>query len=64
MQTFEQYLQEIHAEIFPQILDDDLSDHFDDWLSELDGEGYIKWAESYGKKLYLRGGLDALNKLK
>lgn len=45
--TFEDYLQEVHGEIFPMLLDDDMSDHFDDWLGTLDGEEYIKYAEAF-----------------
>ncbi len=44
MELFEQYLQEVHNKLFPEILDDDLPEHFDDWLGTLDGEDYIELA--------------------
>jgi hypothetical protein len=53
--TFEDYLKERHAENFPMLLDDDMPDHFDDWLGTLDEEDYIKYAEAYGKEAYNLG---------
>lgn len=32
----EEALKDIHAREYPMVLDDDLSDHFDNWVSELD----------------------------
>jgi hypothetical protein len=43
-QTFEDYLQEFHAEDYHGT-DDDMPDHFDDWLGSLDGEDYIILAD-------------------
>lgn len=37
------------------VLDDDLSDSFDNWLGSLDGEEYIEYADEYGKEMFLRG---------
>lgn len=34
-------------EEFPQILDDDLPDHFDDWVGTLDAEDLIRYADEY-----------------
>lgn len=51
MKNFEEYLKEIHAELFPQLLDDDMPDHFDDWLGSLDGEEYINYADLYGEAI-------------
>lgn len=45
MSYFEKFLQEKHAEAYPMLLDDDMPDHFDDWLGQLDGEEYIAFAE-------------------
>lgn len=45
MSIFEDYLKQFHYENFPQLLDDELGDHFDDWLGNLDGEDYIKYAD-------------------
>ena len=53
--SFEDFLRDWHAEIYPELLDDDMSDHFDNWLGELDGEDYIKYAELYGKEMRLKG---------
>lgn len=63
--TFEEYLQnEIHPQLFPQILDDDLPDHFDNWLGDIDGEDWLEWGELYGKSQFL-GGMDrAISQLK
>ena len=33
---WEQQMQEVHAELFPHVLDDDLPDHFDKWLAGQD----------------------------
>jgi hypothetical protein len=62
-QTFEQFLaEEVHYKLFPTVLDDDLSDHFDDWLGELDVERLMSWAELYGKSQYLAGQEEVLTK--
>lgn len=55
MKTFEEYLKEICFKINPCILDDEMSDFFNDWLRELDREDYIEWAELFGKEMYLKG---------
>lgn len=52
---FEKYLEEICFKIHPEVLDDDMPDFFDKWLSELPVEDHIKWAESYGQERYLEG---------
>jgi hypothetical protein len=55
-QTFEQFLaEEVHYKLFPTVLDDDLPDHFNDWLGTLDVENLMSWAELYGKAQYLAG---------
>jgi hypothetical protein len=46
--TFEEYLGNIHAEKFPTILDDDMPDHFDDWLSRLDVSELMVYGQRYG----------------
>lgn len=63
METFEDFLKEIHAELFPMLLDDDMPDHFDDWLGTLDGEDYIKWGDIYGKKMHITGSRKTLREL-
>ncbi len=54
--TFEDYLRnEIHPILHPQLLDDDMPDHFDNWLGDLDGQDYMEYAELYGNHKYLDG---------
>ena len=47
MIDFEEFLQYKHMELFPQILDDELPDAFDEWLEELQFEDFIKYANEY-----------------
>lgn len=63
-QRFEEYLAGIHTKLNPQILDDELPDSFNDWLGDLDGEDFMKWAELYGQQEYLAGKKSILNQLK
>ena len=42
MTSFENYLQKIHSLAFTSILDDALSDHFNNWLSQLDNEELLR----------------------
>ena len=58
--TFEEFLQDVHSQLFPEVLDDDLPDHFDVWISEMDVEKCMEWAELYGKGQYLCGQEDIL----
>lgn len=53
--NFEDYLQEKHMEANPMILDDDLPDHFDEWLGNLDIETVIIMADAYGAQKHLEG---------
>ena len=48
--TFEQYLQEIHANDYHG-LDDEMPDSFDAWVSELDAEEMKEYAEEWGEEL-------------
>lgn len=48
---FEDYLEEVFNEQNPGILDDDLENAFDNWLSQLDGEEYIRYADTFALKL-------------
>lgn len=48
MLNFEEALQEEHSKQHPQVLDDDLPDHFDNWLANLEQEDLIKLADKYG----------------
>ena len=62
-QTFEDFLQDIHIRLYPLVQDDDLPDHFEKWLGELDGEDYIRWGELHGKQQYLMGKEEALKSI-
>lgn len=55
--TFEEFLRDIHFALYPQLLDDDLDDHFQEWSKETD---LIEWGELYGKKRFLEGKESAL----
>lgn len=46
-ETFENFLARMHMEDEPMVLDDDLPDHFDHWLSNLDLEMVILYAEKW-----------------
>lgn len=52
--SFEEFLREWHVEHFSGTKDQ-VEDAFDNWLSDLDGEGYIDLADLYGKKMNLIG---------
>lgn len=62
MQTFEDYLKDVHGGLFPTLLDDDMPDHFDNWLGSLDGEEYMKYAQAYGEHCYNRGKIQFFGK--
>jgi len=49
-QTFEDYLREVHCRENSRILDDDLPDHFDNWIGELGKEDLIKYADEYATR--------------
>lgn len=46
-ESFEDFLGRMHGEEEPMVLDDDLPDHFDHWLSNLDLEMVILYAEKW-----------------
>ena len=46
--SFEDYLQDIHAKQYIGI-DDDMPDDFNDWLCDLDIEGWINYGEIYAR---------------
>lgn len=54
-QTFEQFLQEKHFTTHPQLLDDDITDSYDTWVSQLDTQEVIDFAELYGKQCFIDG---------
>jgi len=47
MKNFEDYLKEKHYEENPQVLDDDLPDSYDSWLTDLPVDDLIKHADEY-----------------
>ncbi len=51
---FEEYLKEQHAQNYTGT-DDDMPDHFDDWLGSLDGEDYINYGNAFGEELSKKG---------
>lgn len=50
MQTFEDYLKEIHAKEYMGT-DDDMPDAFDDWLGDLSVDDMLEYGTFYGKEL-------------
>jgi hypothetical protein len=54
-QTFKDFLQDRFCELEPQILDDDLSDAFDDW--EIDQDTMEEYAQTYGDQQFNLGKL-------
>lgn len=55
--TFEKYLEENVCN-YDGILDDDMYEHFEQWLGQLDVDDVIKYAEKYGALMYARGRKD------
>jgi hypothetical protein len=54
VQDFEEFLAEVHHELHPETLDDDMSDAFDNWLGQLDGEEYIEYGNKFGLSIAKR----------
>ena len=46
---FEDFLQDKFIESNPTVLDDDIPDAFDDWLTELDVDDLIAYGDQYYK---------------
>ena len=49
-ETFIDYLKDVHADNYTGT-DDNMPDDFDNWLSDLDGEEYIKFADQWVTKV-------------
>ena len=60
-QTFNEFLEEWHIELYPELLDDDLPDAYDNWLADLSADDFIKYGDFYGKTLYLKGKEEVYN---
>ncbi len=54
-QTFEDYLNDRFVAMNPQVLDDDMPDAFETWLSELQIDFIMSFAEMYGAQQFLAG---------
>lgn len=52
--TFEDYLQDRHADQYTG-LDDEMGEDFDDWLADLDTELILKYADIYAEKRFIAG---------
>lgn len=53
-ETFENYLQEVHAEDYLGT-DDDMPDAFDYWVTNLDNAELLDLCETYGLKMWRKG---------
>ena len=51
IETFEQFLQDRHIETEPAVLDDDLPDAFNDWLTRLDVDEWLEYGQEYAKSI-------------
>lgn len=60
--SFNEYLQFIHEDTHPEILDDDLPREFDNWISNLESDDFMLLAGKYGLDMYLAG-MDAARKI-
>jgi hypothetical protein len=50
--TYKEYLETAHMELNPTVLDDDLPDSFEAWVSNLDSEETARYITDYiGKRL-------------
>lgn len=62
--NFEDFLGMRFAEENPEVLDDDYLDRMDQWLTELDVDTWIKYADSYAKYCLENQNLKSINVLK
>ena len=58
MKNFEEFLKDKFAENY-RGLDDNMPDSFDNWLSNLDGEEYMRFGDEYGQfiKMYIESNI-------
>ena len=49
--SFEEFLKDQHMELFPALLDDDIPDHFDNWLGSLNSDDFIGYADAFAIKI-------------
>ena len=57
--SFEEFLEEKHAEDY-QGVDDDMPDDFNNWLSELESDYFIEYGDEYRKQILTK----AIKKIK
>lgn len=62
--TFEEFMKERHAVVCPDVLDDDLPDHFDKWITELQVDDVLDYGTLYGREQNLRGREAIIQQLK
>jgi hypothetical protein len=58
--TFEDLLKEFHANNYTGT-DDDMPDHYENWVTEMDVDRLIEIADIFGKEMYLRGKSEVLD---
>ncbi len=63
MKTFEEYLREQHAFGYTG-LDDEMSDDLDCWISDLDVQDVIDYAEGWGRIQVLEAQIQTLKEIR
>jgi len=53
MKSFEEYLEDVCFELYPEMLDDDMPDFFDIWLEKQDVESLLVYSEGWGRHIKL-----------
>ena len=53
--TFTEYLEQKHSQLNPMVLDDDLPDSFDSWMSELEQDDLLTYGTDYGNEMFDAG---------
>ena len=48
---FENFLKDTHYDLHPSVLDDDLPDHYDNWISSLSEKEIRDYAEDWWKTM-------------
>lgn len=47
--TFKEFMEEEHMAIHPDVLDDDLPDHFDNWVADLQADEWLEYGEKHAE---------------
>jgi hypothetical protein len=63
-ETFESYLKNIHFRDYPQLIDDNIPEHFDDWIGDQDVDTIMSYADDYAKQVHNNALKMAQNDLK